>query len=74
MTGALFILQGLIFTLDERIQSELPKFISYLTCGLRRENCDAMGTRNAAGIISDLSNSIGAGMSQWLPDIMPLLQ
>lgn len=58
MNGGLFILHGLICTVDERITPLVPKFIEYLICGLKMENCDAMGTRVACGLISDLANSI----------------
>ena len=37
------------------------------------ENSDAMGTRVACGLISDLANSIGADIVQWLPQIMECL-
>ena len=73
-TGGLFILNGLIATVDNRIQPYVPNFIEYIVCAMKMENCDAMGTRVACGIISDLANSIGDGIIQWLPAIVAALQ
>ena len=59
MAGGLFILQGLIATVESRIVPHVPTFMDYLVCSMRMENCDAAGTRLACGLISDLANSIG---------------
>ena len=67
MSGGIFILQGLVATVDNRIAPHVASFMDYLTCSMRMENCDAMGTRLACGVISDLANSIGADIVQWLP-------
>lgn len=69
MNGSLFILQGLVCTVDDRILPYVPKFIDYIICSLERENCDMMGTRLACGLVSDLSNSIQEGILQWLPKL-----
>lgn len=61
-SGGLFILHGLIATVDSRILPYVPTFIEYIICALKMENCDAMGTRVACGIVSDLANSIGEGI------------
>ena len=58
MNGGLFILHGLICTVDQRIAPYVSKFIQYLMCGLKMENCDQMGCRMSCGLISDLANSI----------------
>ena len=60
MSGGLFIIHGLIATVESRIAPHVPAFMDYLVCSMRMENCDAMGTRLACGLISDLANSIGA--------------
>lgn len=73
MNGSLFILQGLVCTVDERITPFVPKFIEYIICSLRMENCDMMGTRLACGLVSDLSNSIQDGILQWLPKLAECL-
>jgi len=67
MNGGLFILNGIIATVEARITPFLPKFIQYLICAMKMENCDAMGTRVACGLISDLSNSIGEKILEWMP-------
>ena len=67
MNGGLFILHGLIYALGDRIANHISKFIEYINCSMRMENCDQMGTRMAAGLISDLSNSVGDAMIQFLP-------
>jgi len=38
------------------------------------ENCDSMGTRVAAGLISDLANSIQFDIMQWMDPITSCLQ
>ena len=58
-SGGMFILHGLIATVENRILPYIPKFIDYISCALKMESCDDMSTRLAAGLISDLSNSIG---------------
>ena len=73
MVGGLFIIHGLIATVEGRIAPLVPTFMDYLTCSMRMENSDAMGTRLACGLISDLANSIGADIVQWLPQIMDCL-
>jgi len=40
MNGGLFILHGLITTVDHRITPFLHKFIDYIVCSMRMENCD----------------------------------
>ena len=55
----MFILHGLIATVEGRILPHIFKFIDYICCALKMESCDEMSTRLAAGLISDLSNSIG---------------
>ena len=74
MAGGLFILHGLIATVELRIVAHLPKVMDYLVCSLRAEQCDTMSTRLTAGLISDLSNSVQGEIVQYLPKIMPLLQ
>ena len=71
--GGLFIIHGLIATVESRIAPYVPTFMDYLLCSMRMENCDAAGTRIACGLISDLANSIGADIVQWLPQIMECL-
>lgn len=58
-SGGIFILHGLIATVEGRIMPQISKFITFLCCALKMETCDDMSTRLAAGLISDLSNSIG---------------
>ena len=70
----MFILHGLIATVEKRIEPHLHKLIDYLVCSLKMENCDAMSTRLTAGLISDLSNSVQGEMVQYLPKVMPCLQ
>ena len=55
------MLQGLIVATEQRITPQLLKIMQYLTCSLRRENCDTYVTRLAAGVISDLANHVGEG-------------
>ena len=74
MNGGLFILHGLICTVDSRITPHVGKFIDFLLCGLNMENCDAMGTRMSCGLISDLSNSIQGEIMHWMPQITERLQ
>jgi len=74
MNGSLFILHGLISSVNHRITPYLPKFIDYIVCSMRMENCDQMGTRVACGLISDLANSIGESIVQFLPPIMEVMQ
>ena len=73
MAGGLFVLHGLIATVEHRIIPHLGLFMEYLTCSLRKEQCDAMSTRLTAGLISDLSNAIGGEIIHYLPQLMPLL-
>ena len=40
MNGSLFILHGLISTVEGRIAPFVPKFIDYIVCSLKMENCD----------------------------------
>ena len=74
MNGGLFILHGLISTVDRRIIPYINKFIEYLVCSMKMENCDQMGTRVACGLISDLANSIQECIVEYLPYIMPVMQ
>ena len=70
-SGGIFLLHGLIAAVEERILPHISKFMQFLVCALRMESCDDMSTRLAAGIISDLSNNIGAAMIQYLDQIVP---
>ena len=74
MAGGLFVLHGLIATVESRIIPHLPLFMDYLTCSLRMEQCDTMATRLTAGLISDLSNAITGEILQYTPQLIPLLQ
>ena len=74
MNGGLFILHGLVYSVGERITPYINKFMAYITCSMRMENCDQMGTRMAAGLISDLCNSVQAPMAKWLNELVPLLK
>ena len=38
------------------------------------ENTDGMGCRLACGMISDIANSIGAGIVPFLPQVIEALQ
>ena len=59
-SGGIFLLHGLIATVESRILPQVPQFIEFLVCALRMESCDDMSTRVAAGLVSDLANSVGA--------------
>ena len=73
MNGALYIIHALIVAVETRIAAHLPRFMQYLLCSMKMENCDAMGTRVACGMISDLANTMEEGITQWLPQIMECL-
>lgn len=74
MNGSLFILHGLICTVEDRITPHVHRFIEYIVCSLKMENCDQMGTRVACGLISDLANSITAGkIVEFFPNLMPVM-
>ena len=73
MNGALYIIHALIVTVETRITPHISSFMEYIICSMKMENCDAMGTRVACGMISDLSNTIEEGINQWLPQIMECL-
>ena len=57
-SGGLFILHGLVVTVEERIAPHVGQFIEYIMSAMKMENCDPIGTRVACGLISDLANSI----------------
>ena len=40
MNGGLFILHGLVYSVGERIAPYIDKFMAYITCSMRMENCD----------------------------------
>ena len=63
-------MHGLIVTVEKRILPHLPSFIEFIVCALQMENCDAMGTRLACGLISDLANAVEANLAQWMPQIV----
>ena len=73
MNGGIFIIHALIVTVETRIVAHLSRFMEYLICSMKMENCDAMGTRVACGLISDLANIMDEGINQWLPQIMECL-
>lgn len=73
MNGALFIMHALIVAVETRISAHLSRFMEYLICSMKMENCDAMGTRVACGMISDLANTMEESIIQWLPQIMDCL-
>ena len=72
-SGGIFVLQGLIATVEHRIEPHIHQFMEFLVCSLRMQESDEMSTRLSAGLISDISNSIGEGFCRYLPQVMPLL-
>ena len=66
-SGGIFVLQGLTSAVEHRIEPHISQFIDFLTCSLRMQESDEMSTRLSAGLISDISNSIGDGFVRYLP-------
>ena len=64
--GGLFILHGLIATVEERIAPKVPAIMQYLTVAVKMESTDEMGCRLACGLISDIANSIMTNMNAYL--------
>ena len=72
-SGGLLILNGLIATVEGRIEAHVAEFISYLEAGIKMDQTDEMGCRLACGLISDISNSIGPAIVPFLPQIIAAL-
>lgn len=66
-SGGIFVLHGLISTVEHRIEPHIAQFIDFLVCSLRMQESDEMSTRLSAGLISDISNSIGEGFVRFMP-------
>ena len=73
-SGGLFILNGLVGTVGERIVPHIHSFSDYLVCAIKWENTDEMGVRMACGLISDLGNNCTGNIISYLPQIMGALQ
>ena len=72
-SGGLFILHGLTVTVGDRIAPHMASFMDYVLCALKMTDCDAMGTRVACGLVSDLANSLGDSINPSMPSIVPPL-
>ena len=67
--NGLIAFQGLCVGLGDKI--DLAEIGRYLKVALKQTDDDC--AKNACGIVSDLSNSIGSGLDMYLGDFVPCL-
>ena len=71
--GGLYILHGLLITVERRISPLIDNFIGYLVHAFSGENYDPTVLRLCCGLVSDLCNDMGEQMSIYLEKIIPHL-
>ena len=66
ISGGLFILNGLINCVEERIEPLVHKFIKFVVQSMTEPGAtDDMGIRLACGLLSDLCSAVSSGMVNY---------
>ena len=66
--GGLFIIHGLIATVESRIAPYVPTFMDYLLCSMRMENCDGSEMHSKCDLEDNIDmdrHSALRGVRKW---------